>query len=548
MATVAHKGDPNWWRGAVIYQVYPRSFQDTTGDGIGDIKGITQRLPYIASLGVDAIWLSPFFTSPMADMGYDVSDYCNVDPMFGTLADFDEMMEEAHHLGLKVVIDQVISHTSDQHPWFIESRASRTNARADWYIWADPKPDGTAPNNWLSIFGGPGWEWDGVRKQYYMHNFLSSQPDLNFHNPDVQEAMLGTVKFWLERGVDGFRLDTVNYYFHDKQLRNNPPVVYDPQSTGLETDTNPYSMQNHLYDKSQPENIEFLKKLRALLEEYDCRTTVGEVGDGDRSLTTLAIYTSGNDKLHMCYTFDLLSPHFTAAHIRKVVSKCQEIVTNGWVCWAFSNHDVVRHVSRFMETADEREPIAKLAISVLSALRGSICLYQGEELGLPEADLAFEDLRDPYGIRFWPAFKGRDGCRTPMVWQSGKPHGGFTQGGKTWLPVPAEHVTLAVDAQEADGDSILHHYRKTLAFRKAHPALLDGDLTFLDTQADLLAFIREKNGERLLFVFNLTREAQDFPLPAALAQSHPLPMPGYGPAVEDGSVRLKPFDAFCARV
>ncbi len=525
-----------------------RSFQDTTGDGIGDIKGITQRLPYIASLGVDAIWLSPFFTSPMADMGYDVSDYCNVDPMFGTLADFDEMMEEAHRLGLKVVIDQVISHTSDQHPWFIESRASRTNARSDWYIWADPKPDGTAPNNWLSIFGGPGWEWDGVRKQYYMHNFLSSQPDLNFHNPDVQEAMLGTVKFWLERGVDGFRLDTVNYYFHDKQLRSNPPVVYDPHSTGLETDTNPYSMQNHLYDKSQPENIEFLKKLRALLEDYDCRTTVGEVGDGDRSLTTLAIYTSGNDKLHMCYTFDLLSPLFTAQHIRKVVSKCQEIVTNGWVCWAFSNHDVVRHVSRFMETADEREPIAKLAISVLSALRGSICLYQGEELGLPEAELAFEDLRDPYGIRFWPAFKGRDGCRTPMVWQSGKPHGGFTPGGKTWLPVPAEHVTLAVDAQEADTDSILHHYRKTLAFRKAHPALLDGDLTFLDTQADLLAFIREKNGERLLFVFNLTREAQDFPLPTALAQSHPLPMPGYGPAVEDGSVRLKAFDAFCARV
>ncbi|TRL40071.1 alpha-glucosidase family protein [Rhizobium straminoryzae] len=544
----AQKGDPNWWRGAVIYQVYPRSFQDTTGDGIGDIRGITQRLPHIASLGVDAIWLSPFFTSPMADMGYDVSDYCNVDPMFGTLADFDAMMAECERLGLKVIIDQVISHTSDRHPWFVESRASRTNPRADWYVWADPKPDGTAPNNWLSIFGGPGWEWDGVRKQYYMHNFLASQPDLNFHNPDVQDAVLATVKFWLDRGVHGFRLDTVNYYFHDKQLRNNPPMVYDPDSTGLETDTNPYSMQNHLYDKSQPENIEFLKRLRSLLDDYDCRTTVGEVGDADRSLTTLAIYTSGNDKLHMCYTFDLLSPRFTAEHIRSVVSKCQEIVTNGWVCWAFSNHDVVRHVSRFMETPDEREAIARLAISVLSSLRGSICLYQGEELGLPEAELSFEDLRDPYGIRFWPAFKGRDGCRTPMVWEAGKPLGGFSEGPKAWLPVPPEHMALSVDAQEADEGSVLNHYRRTLGFRKAHAALLDGDLTFLDTQADVLAFIREKGGERLLFVFNLTREAKDFPLTGAFADAQPMPMPGYAPAVEGKVVKLSPLDAFCARL
>ncbi|KQZ54491.1 alpha-glucosidase [Rhizobium sp. Root149] len=549
MTTVtARKGDPDWWRGAVIYQVYPRSFQDTTGDGIGDIKGITQRLPYIASLGVDAIWLSPFFTSPMADMGYDVSDYCNVDPMFGTLADFDEMMAECEKLGLKVVIDQVISHTSDQHPWFIESRASRTNPRADWYIWADPKPDGTAPNNWLSIFGGPGWEWDGVRKQYYMHNFLISQPDLNFHNPDVQKAVLATVKFWLDRGVHGFRLDTVNYYFHDKQLRNNPPMVYDPDSTGLETDTNPYSMQNHLYDKSQPENIEFLKKLRSLLDEYDCRTTVGEVGDGDRSLSTLSIYTSGNDKLHMCYTFDLLSPRFTADHIRGVVSKCQEIVTDGWVCWAFSNHDVIRHVTRFMETPDERERIAKLAISVLSSLRGSICLYQGEELGLEEAELAFEDLRDPYGIRFWPAFKGRDGCRTPMVWEAKAPHGGFSPGAKTWLPVPPAHAKLAVDAQEADANSVLHHYRQTLAFRKAHASLYDGDLTFLETQADLLAFVREKGDERLLFVFNLTRSVQDFLLPAQFASATPLAMPGFAPTLEEKVVKLEALDAFCAKL
>ncbi|KEQ08802.1 alpha-glucosidase family protein [Pseudorhizobium pelagicum] len=541
--------DANWWRGAVIYQVYPRSFQDTNGDGIGDLKGITERLPHIASLGVDAIWLSPFFTSPMADMGYDVSDYCNVDPMFGALADFDVMMAEAHRLGLKVIIDQVISHTSDKHPWFIESRTSRSNGRADWYVWADPKPDGTAPNNWLSIFGGPGWEWDGVRKQYYMHNFLTSQPDLNFHNPDVQAAVLDTVRFWLDRGVDGFRLDTANYYFHDKQLRDNPPILYDAETGGLESDTNPYSMQNHLYDKSQPENIDFLKRLRALLDSYDNRATVGEIGDGPRSLTTLAIYTSGNDKLHMCYTFDLLGPAFSAGFIRRVVSTFQDTVTNGWVCWAFSNHDVVRHVTRFAETPEERERVAKLSISVLATLRGSICLYQGEELGLTEAELAFEDLTDPYGIRFWPAFKGRDGCRTPMPWDAEQDHAGFTTAGRSWLPVPPEHAAAAVDTQEHDPQSVLNHYRATLAFRKAHPPLFDGDLTFVDTHNhDLLVFIREKDNERLLFAFNLTREPQDFALPTTMKSCLPIAMPGFEVAVEEGVVKLAGLDAFCARV
>jgi alpha-glucosidase len=549
MAMQTKTTDANWWRGSVIYQIYPRSFQDTSGDGLGDIKGITQRLPYVASLGVDAIWLSPFFTSPMADMGYDVSDYCNVDPMFGTLADFDEMMEEAHRLGLKVIIDQVISHTSDRHPWFIESRASRTNPKADWYVWADPKPDGTAPTNWLSIFGGPGWEWDGVRKQYYMHNFLISQPDLNFHNPEVQDAMLGTVKFWLDRGVDGFRLDTVNYYFHDKQLRSNPPMVYDTDGAGMETDTNPYSMQNHLYDKTQPENIEFLKRLRALLDTYENRATVGEVGDGPRSLNTLALYTTGNDKLHMCYTFDLLGPAFSASYLRKILTTVHDTVTNGWVCWAFSNHDVVRHATRFTEVPEEQDRVAKLSITLLSSLRGSICLYQGEELGLTEAELAFEDLRDPYGIRFWPAFKGRDGCRTPMAWEAGSPHAGFTAGSKTWLPVPAEHAARAVDAQEAVPSSVLHHYRDALAFRKSHPSLIDGDMTFLETNQDLLAFVREKGGEKLLFVYNLTRSAQSFTLPKRMGDVMPVALPGFQSSrLEQGVVALEALDVFCARV
>ncbi len=545
----ARTSRPDWWRGATIYQVYPRSFQDTNGDGIGDLRGVTQRLGYIASLGVDAIWLSPFFTSPMADMGYDVADYCDVDPMFGTLADFDELMKEAHRLGLKVIIDQVLSHTSDRHPWFEESRAHRNNPKADWYVWADPKPDGTAPNNWLSVFGGPAWEWDGVRKQYYMHNFLASQPDLNFHNPEVQAALLKVVEFWLKRGVDGFRLDTVNYFFHDRELRDNPAMVKDDDAPGLDApDVNPYGMQNHLYDKTQPENLVFLERLRALIDRYPGRTTVGEVGDGARSLKTVAAYTGGGDKLHMCYTFDLLSPDFTANHIRACVGAAAEMISDGWICWAFSNHDVTRHASRFAQAADECEAVARLSISILAALRGSICLYQGEELGLPEAELAFEDLRDPYGIRFWPAYKGRDGCRTPMVWTSGGNHAGFSSGHKSWLPVPRQHKALSVEVQEADDGSLLNHYRRMIAFRNAHPAVIEGGLTFVDMEEDVLAFIRDKGKERLLFVFNMRRGPQDVALPAHVSVKEVLALPGCSGRVEKGHLRLGALDGCCMRV
>lgn len=539
----------DWWRGASIYQVYPRSFQDTTASGTGDLKGVTQRLGHIAFLGVDAIWLSPFFRSPMADMGYDVSDYCDVDPQFGTLADFDQMLTQAHRLGLKIIIDQVISHTSDRHPWFVESRSSRNNPKADWYVWADPKPDGTPPNNWMSIFGGPAWEWDGVRKQYYMHNFLTAQPDLNFHNPEVQDALLETVKFWLDRGVDGFRLDTVNYYFHDKHLRSNPPHFLDDGQTSSDApDVNPYGMQEHLYDKTRPENIAFLRRLRSLLDRYPGRVSVGEVGDGARSLETVAHYTSGGDKLHMCYTFDLLGPDFSARHIRNCVSSFERSVKDGWVCWAFSNHDVMRHASRFAATETERAQVAKLAITLLSTLRGSICLYQGEELGLPEAELAFEDLQDPYGIRFWPAFKGRDGCRTPMPWEADQPFAGFTEAEKPWLPVPDLHRALAVDLQERDPQSVLSHYRRALAFRRSRKELTQGTIEFLDESEHLLTFVRRKGGRAMLFIYNLTREKQLFSLPENLI---PLPVPkapGFSGVLSGNVVELEPLSAYCAAV
>lgn len=496
--------DNDWWRGAVIYQIYPRSFQDSNGDGIGDLKGITQRLDYIADLGADAIWISPFFTSPMLDFGYDVSDYTKVDPMFGTLADFDEMIEKAHGLGIKVMIDQVISHSSDQHEWFKESRLSKENDRADWYVWADAKPDGSAPNNWLSIFGGSAWEWDTNRCQYFLHNFLKTQPDLNFHNVEVQDALLDTVRFWLERGVDGFRLDTINFYFHDAQLRDNPALAIERRNESIAPAVNPYNYQDHLRDKNQPENLEFLKRFRSLLDEYPAITAVGEVGDAQYGLELVCQYTSGGDKVHMCYAFDFLSSApLTPKHVRNVVENFEEKAPEGWACWAFSNHDVVRHASRWDVAKDHKDAFLKMTANLILSLRGSVCLYQGEELGLTEADIKFEELQDPYGIQFWPSFKGRDGCRTPMVWESEKNHAGFTSA-KPWLPISTTHSQIAVSEQEKDVASLLVHYKEVLRFRSKHPALSKGSIRFLDNVEGALIFERTLGDTTILVAINMS--------------------------------------------
>lgn len=342
MTTTPDKGpDRDWWRGAVIYQIYPRSFQDSNGDGIGDLKGISARLPHVAALGADAIWISPFFPSPMKDFGYDVSNYMDVDPMFGSLSDFDGLIAEAHRLGLKVMIDLVMSHSSDQHAWFVESRSSRFNPKADWYVWADARPDGTPPNNWLSIFGGSAWAWDPTRMQYFMHNFLTSQPDLNLHNPEVQDALLDMTRFWLKRGVDGFRLDTINFYFHDKELRDNPALEPSRRNASTAPAVNPYNFQEHIYDKNRPENLEFLKRFRAVLDEFPAIAAVGEVGDSQRGLEIVGEYTSGDDKMQMCYAFEFLAPDpLTPARVAEVQSAFQSAASEGWACWAFSNHDV----------------------------------------------------------------------------------------------------------------------------------------------------------------------------------------------------------------
>ncbi len=500
-----------WWRGAVIYQIYPRSFMDTDGNGVGDLPGIVDKLDYIASLGVDAIWISPFFKSPMADFGYDIADYRDVDPLFGNLGDFDRLLAKAHGLGIKVMIDQVLSHCSVDHEWFKESRESRDNPKADWYVWADAKPDGSPPNNWMSLFGGVAWRWEPRRGQYYLHNFLSSQPDLNFHNAAVQQATLDNVEFWLKKGVDGLRLDAINFCFHDRQLRDNPPKPVEKRvGRGFSPD-NPYAFQYHYYNNTQPENLVFLEKLRALLDLYPQAASLGEISSED-SLATMGEYV--NDKrLHMGYSFELLTDDFTAAYIRATAEDLEEKMADGWPCWAISNHDVQRAVTRWGGT-DATDAFAKQLVALVCSLRGSVCLYQGEELGLGEADVPYEALQDPYGKTFWPTFKGRDGCRTPMPWTTGE-HAGFTSG-QPWLPVAEPHLALAVEVQERDPASTLNATRAFLRWRKTMPALQWGDISFLDTSEPVLAFVRSFNDRRLLVVFNLSADAVEWRLPAGI--------------------------------
>lgn len=523
----------DWWRGAVIYQIYPRSFQDSNGDGMGDLKGITDRLDHVASLGVDAIWLSPIFTSPMDDMGYDVSDYRDIDPTFGTLEDFDRLIARAHELGLKVIVDQVYSHSSDRHPWFEESRSSRDNPKAEWYVWADADEDGFVPNHWPSVFGGSAWQWDTRRRQYYLHNFLTSQPDLNFHNRQVQDEILDIMEFWLDRGVDGFRLDTVNYYFHDPRLRNNPPLMTPAGRTAVR----PYDMQDHIYSKNRPENVPFLRRMRATMDKYDTRMMVGEVGESHKANAIMAEYTADGDKLHMAYSFELLSPEFTAAHFRKCVQAFFDAARsrNGWPCWSFSNHDVIRHVSRWAGHSLELYDLARQAAALLLSFEGTICLYQGEELGQTETQLAFEELVDPPGITFWPEYKGRDGCRTPMVWQAQAEHGGFSEG-KPWLPVKPEQAARAVDRQADDPNSVLAFYREMIGYRKNSAALMSGETRFADLPEPLLAFSRGEGADGVLCVFNLSDRSRT----ASLSGAASLESVSRNAELRDGSLELKP--------
>ncbi|HVY83997.1 MAG TPA: alpha-glucosidase [Caulobacterales bacterium] len=491
-----------WRRGAVIYQIYPRSFRDSNADGVGDLKGIIEKLDYVARLGVDAIWLSPFFRSPMKDYGYDVSDYRGVDPLFGTLDDFDALLARAHALGLKVIIDQVFSHSSDQHAWFTESRANRENAKADWYVWADAKPDGSPPNNWQAMFGGPSWTWDARRRQYYLHNFLPEQPDLNVRNPAVQDALLDVLRFWLARGVDGFRLDVANFYVHDALLRDNPSLNL------AKPPPRPHQFQRHLYDRTQPETLNFVKRMRALLDTHDA-FAVGEIED-ENPLAVQRDYTDGPERLHTAYSFFLLRQRaMTPAIVHEAMTGWQGAA--GWPSWSLSNHDVVRFPTRLAGDDPQR---VKLMLALLFALRGTVFLYQGDELGLPHGAVPLERLRDPEAIAFWPSGIGRDGARTPMPWAKDAPMAGFTDASDAWLPLDPRHRALAVDVEETDPHAVLAFTRELVVLRKQSLALREGEYEELPAPEHVSMFVRSAGGERVLCVFNLGDAETRLALPA----------------------------------
>ena len=444
----------NNWKNKVIYQIYPRSFQDTSGNGIGDLNGISSRVDYIADLGVDYIWISPFFESPQKDFGYDVSNYRKVDKIFGSNDDFKRLIDVFHKKGIGVITDLVLSHTSDEHEWFKESRNSKINQHKDWYVWQDGEP-GSPPNNWLSVFGGSAWKWDETREQYYLHNFLDSQPDLNFHNQEVQDQMLSEINFWLDFGVDGFRFDVINFLYHDKQLRNNP--AKDPRHVrplGFNKD-NPYGLQVHKFDNTQPETLEYLTRIRALLDKYNA-ISVGEIVS-ESPLEIIGEYANEN-RLHMAYCFEFLSEEFDFLQTDKIVKDFFLNNPNSWPCWSFSNHDSMRIASRI-----DLEP--KIIMEKLLELDGNICIYQGEELGLKETNIEFKDLQDPFGKNFWPEFKGRDGCRTPMPWNANEKNLGFSES-TPWLPSNNEYVLNSVNEQIENKNSMLNFTKKLIRKRK----------------------------------------------------------------------------------
>ena len=502
----------SWWRGASVYQVYIRSFCDSNGDGQGDLPGVSSKLAYIAALGVDAIWLSPLHPSPNRDWGYDVSDYDGVQSDYGTLEDFKALVDAAHGLGLKVILDEVLAHTSDEHAWFAASRDG-DDEKKTWYVWADPKDDGTVPNNWLSVFGGPGWSYQPARRQYYHHKFLRQQPKLNWTDPAARAAALDVLDTWMARGVDGFRLDVANAFLHDVTLSDNPPIpAADRDTTAWSAAAN---MQRHLNDANLEENKTLLNNVRRRVEAFKDRFVFGEFSEEfERS----GCYLPPDKGLHAGYNFALLVATDAAA-IRNHLQTLARYPAH-WPCIAFSNHDVIRTVSRFGGGPEGDPATAKLYLALLLAMRGTILLYQGEELGLPEVDLQRNQLRDPVGDLYYPLFKGRDGCRTPMPWDGAAPRLGFTSG-TPWLPLGSTHAPLSVAAQDADPSSVLAYARALLAARRGSEALRLGTLSLMDAPLPVIAFLREAEGEKLICVFNLGHEPARFLCPP-LGRAEPL--------------------------
>jgi glycosidase len=530
----------DWWRTGTIYQIYPRSFQDSNGDGVGDLPGIITRLDYVADLGVDAIWISPFYTSPMRDFGYDVANYTDVDPLFGTLDDFDALLAEAHDRGLKIIVDIVPNHTSDQHPWFIESRSSRNSPKRDWYVWRDGTSDHSPPNNWLSAFGGSAWEWDDASGQYYLHTFIPEQPDLNWRNPEVVDAMWDVYRFWLDRGVDGFRIDVAQRILKDPEFRDNPPSPA-VQSTGFKS-LGAYESQIHIHDQAHPDVHGIYRQLRTLVDSYQPpRVIIGEVHVFHWD--DWAEYYGDLDEMHLPFNFTLIYVPWQADSVRARVDALERAVPEGgWPNYVLGNHDEPRLASRF---GPEN---ARLAAMLLLTLRGTPTLYYGDELGLEQAPIPPHLQQDPWAIH--EPQLGRDGCRTPMQWDSSDTAGFSAADSRDlWLPLAGDHDTVNVESQLTDPTSILTLYRRLLALRKGMPALHLGSYEPIDaTPAGVFAYLRTHDREQVCVVLNFSESETRF-VHDLVTGSEPLLSTRLArPVIDGAAVTLNPNEGVILRL
>ncbi|HEX9200602.1 MAG TPA: alpha-amylase family glycosyl hydrolase [Acidobacteriaceae bacterium] len=523
-----------WWQAAVIYQIYPRSFQDSNGDGVGDLTGILSRLDYLVRLGVDALWISPFYPSPMADFGYDVADYCNVDPLFGSLANFDALIARTHALGLKLILDFVPNHTSDQHPWFLESRSSRDNPKRDWYLWRDPAsgdgpPESRLPNNWMSHFGGPAWTFDHTTGQFYMHSFLAQQPDLNWRNPAVREAMYSAMRFWLEhgpggRGIDGFRMDVLWLLIKDEMFRDNPPnPEWRPGSSS-------FGQYLPLYTANRPEIHQIVAEMRALLDSYSDaageRLLIGEIylpinelvqyygasapeaKSAEYDLTNAAITSPRLNGAHLPFNFHLIQTPWQALAIARLIRDYEAAIPPGaWPNWVLGNHDQTRIATRVGPAQ------ARVAAMLLLTLRGTATLYYGDELGMPDGVVPRDEVRDAAEKNQPGIGMGRDPERTPMLWDNSA-NAGFTTG-TPWLPIAADFTLRTVETEDRDRDSMLTLYRALLALRREHPALVFGEIYDVtpvgEDEFPVLAYRRSDGVERIQVLLNFSAEPQTVP-------------------------------------
>ncbi len=521
-----------WWQHAVFYEIYPRSFADSNGDGVGDLNGITSKMDYLRELGVDAIWITPCYPSPQVDFGYDVSDYENIDPMYGTLGDFDRMVKAGRERGIRIIMDFVPNHTSDQHAWFLDSKSSRTAAHRDWYIWRDGKGPGKPPNNWISLFGGPAWKYDATTDQYYYHFFYAAQPDLNWRNPAVEKAMLDTTRWWYKRGVAGFRLDAVDTLFEDPELRDDPVLP------GVNKQGDPNT--ENVYNTNLPEVHTELKKLRKVADE------AGAVLIGETWTSNIAqldkYYGNGGDELQMPMDFMFTTVNkLSAAEFRRQVAAVNS--ARGWPVFVIGNHDLVRSYNRYGD-GKNNDAIAKLMAAFYLTLRGTPIMYYGEEIGMENNDpTRREDVKDPIGRTGWPAEKGRDGERTPMQW-NGAANAGFSEKAP-WLPVPASYKTHNVAAEEKNPDSVLSLYKKVLALRHTNEALMEGSYTALnEDDANVMAYLRSYKGKAVLVALNMSGERREARFKVGGLRA----LVASGAVAKGGDVELEPFGEMIAEV